>query len=952
MSHRILVVTTSQSPRQDLPEALWREGWEVTSTDPAGLRAVLETSEIDAVVVASDAPPDALERAEVPVVQASGSPAEAVAMLQALFPLPNPLRLGPVTLDLAQREILRDGERTRLTRIEVQLLRFLVVNEHRVVMDAELGRKVWGHHDRVRSRAVVNAVYRLRKKLEAEPSRPRILTSQGGGYRLVRGQTEAGEPLASAGNLPARRDAFQGRAAELERLRRFTHEGRLVSLVGPGGAGKSRLAIEFARAQSEPFDGCWLVDLTEALSADEVVNEVAVALGVHLGASEAVGTVAQALAGRGRTMLILDNCERIVPLVAEMASRWLDACPDLVILATSRERLAIRGEQLIAVHPLPLPESEEASVVQANDAARLFALRAAQQDPEFDITEANAAQVARIIGMVDGLPLAIELVATLVSSFALDDIGRGLDASIDLLTGQGRDRPARHVGLRAALDWSWEQLSPQERTALSRLTVFAGGFRLQAAEAVVGEGLDLLGVIQRLADKSMVQRRASGRFGLLVSIRRYAGEKLPSETLAQLSERHAKHFVGEEPTPEELHNLQAACRYALDGGDGALATELVDRVWLLVQRHMRPQLAVDLAREGLRIATAPADLARLHAIAALAEDRQGRIEATRVHLVEAAAMAERSGDPRTIARCAHSLAIYHWRMRDYALAIEHNERAKWGAEALGDHRSVAATLNNQALAYLLMGRYDEARAHFDAARQTIGETDDAEIPAQIDMYLGLLALLRGEYEASRRRLDAALTQARALRNAWLESEVIGLVGRLALDQGDLDEARTQLEAAQRFNRELGNRRAEAGLNAAVGDLELRAGRPETALARLNDALAMAREVGDVTVEGDALARLALAHEQLGRRAVADMMILTGRRTLERDGIDHSLARLVAIEALIRHIRGDVDGAHERLAEVDAIAERSALPRPSIVAREIDGIRSRIRREARGTSLRG
>ncbi|MEO0605591.1 MAG: hypothetical protein AAF211_29435, partial [Myxococcota bacterium] len=143
-----------------------------------------------------------------------------------------------------------------------------------------------------------------------------------------------------------------------------------------------------------------------------------------------------------------------------------------------------------------------------------------------------------------------------------------------------------------------------------------------------------------------------------------------------------------------------------------------------------------------------------------------------------------------------------------------------------------------------------------------------------------------------------------------------------------------------------------GLDAAAGDLELRAGNPETALARLNDALAVAREVADFTVEGDALARLALVHEQLGRRAVADMMLLTGRRTLEREGIDHSLARLVAIEALIRHLRGDVDGARERLAEVDAIAERSALPRPSIVAREIDGIRNRILRDARETSLRG
>ncbi|MEO0606109.1 MAG: hypothetical protein AAF211_32065, partial [Myxococcota bacterium] len=560
----------------------------------------------------------------------------------------------------------------------------------------------------------------------------------------------------------------------------------------------------------EAFESCWLVDLTEALSADEVVNEVAVALGVRLGASEAIGAVARALADRGRMVLILDNCERIVQPVAEMVSRWLDACPDLVILTTSRERLAIRGEQLLVVNPLPLPASEQVSDVRANDAARLFALRAAQQDAEFQLTEANVGDVARIIGMVDGLPLAIELVATLVSSFALDDIARGLDASLDLLTGQGRDRPARHAGLRAALDWSWEQLSTAERSVLSRLTVFAGGFRLRSAQAVVGQGLDLIGVLQRLADKSMVQRRSSGRFGLLESIRRYAREKLPSAVSAELTERHAKHFVAEEPTPEELHNLQAACRYALDESDGALASALVDRVWLLVQRHMRPQLAVDLAEEALVIVTAPVDLARLHAIAALAEDRQGDVEAARRHLVQAATEAERSGDPRTIARCAHSLAIYHWRMRDYALAIEHNERAKWGSEALGDFRAVAAAQNNQALAYLLMGQYDQARVHFDAARQTIRQTDDEQTPAQIDMYLGMLALLRGEYEASRRQLDTALKQARALRNVWLESEVIGLFGRLALDQGNLDEAREQLDAAQQFNRQLGNRRAEAG----------------------------------------------------------------------------------------------------------------------------------------------
>jgi predicted ATPase len=381
----------------------------------------------------------------------------------------------------------------------------------------------------------------------------------------------------------------------------------LVTLIGPAGTGKTRLAMEYATRHLAEFTGAegggaWFCDLTQADHLESICSEVARVLDVPLATGHASGDVVaqvgQALAGRGRTLLILDNCEQVVEPAAACVGRWLAMAPATRILATSREVLRVTGEACYDLAPLGVPE--EGGDVGAAEAVQLFVERARAVRHGYALSEADAPHVAAIVRRLDGIPLAIELAAARVGMLSPADLLERLPRRFELLTRSQRDASARQATLRAAIDWSWDLLRPWEQAALAQCAVFHGGFSPQAAEAV----LDLSGfpdaplaldVVQALRDKSLLRAYESDEFpgearlGMYLSIHDYAAEKLEASGEATAARaRHASYYLGVglnwqegvdrhggvarlRRLAQELENLGAVYRWSV--GEGGSPTQ-------------------------------------------------------------------------------------------------------------------------------------------------------------------------------------------------------------------------------------------------------------------------------------------------------------------------------------------------------------------------------------------
>jgi predicted ATPase/DNA-binding winged helix-turn-helix (wHTH) protein len=471
---------------------------------------------------------------------------------------------GGWEVDLARRELRMRGVPVPLGCRAFQIFAVLVQSAGKLVTKDELMARVWPGVI-VEENTLEVHISALRKALG--PDRGTLRTSFGRGYRLVgdwtiRKESTPEDPVALERtrmpvqpfltNVPAAGSELVGRTAAVKQLQEFFSAYRMITLTGPGGIGKTVLALGVTRSLFPAFHGdCWLVDLVSLSDPGLVPSMVAGVLGLTLGGEEmSPGSVARAIGGK-KLLVVLDNCEQVIDAAAKLAETIVRTCPHAYVLATSREVLRIEGEHVYRVPPLdvPSPHQEESDIVLGHSAVRLFIARARALDPDFSPYGVNLRAIAAICRRLDGIPLAIEFAAARAATLGPELVLSRLDERFGLLTGGRRTALPRHQTLRATLDWSYDLLPGPERCLLRRLGIFAAGFTLEAANAVMSDqGYAppvILDEIANLVAKSLVTLDGSapaGRWRLLETTRAYALEILAESGETEQTARRCAEF--------------------------------------------------------------------------------------------------------------------------------------------------------------------------------------------------------------------------------------------------------------------------------------------------------------------------------------------------------------------------------------------------------------------------
>jgi non-specific serine/threonine protein kinase len=461
---------------------------------------------------------------------------------------------GDFVLDLEARELLRAGTPVPLSPKALQLLGLLAAGQGRALSKTELQERLWPDTFVV-EKNLTNLVSEIREALGDNPAHPRFIrTVHRYGYAFL--EAPATDSRGDRRhNLPVQLTNFVGRDREIAELLHLAASARLLTLTGAGGCGKTRLAIELAAKLLDRFPhGVWVVDLAALSDPNLVAQTVAATLGLREGPLKSIDDALLEYVRNRKMLVVFDNCEHLIAACAQLAERLLRSAAGLHIVTTSREALGVSGEVVWRIPSLSLPDpvaSASAEALIRSDAGRLFVERAAAVDPAFTLTAANAATVAEICQRLDGIPLAIELAAARLKLISIDQIHARLSDRFRLLTGGSRTVIARHRTLEATVDWSYELLTDPERQLLRRLSVFAGGWTLEAAEEVAaGEGSEPAGVLDllsHLVDKSLVivdgDADAGRRYRFLETVRQYARERLVQfEEGSRVQERHLACF--------------------------------------------------------------------------------------------------------------------------------------------------------------------------------------------------------------------------------------------------------------------------------------------------------------------------------------------------------------------------------------------------------------------------
>ncbi|MGD2174363.1 MAG: tetratricopeptide repeat protein [Candidatus Brocadiaceae bacterium] len=635
--------------------------------------------------------------------------------------------------------------------------------------------------------------------------------------------------------IPSSLTAFFGREGEMSRLEALlTQEHRrLVTLTGPGGSGKTRLAREACARMSEAFDGAvWFVPLQDVSDPDLIGDAILEALQLsRLPHLEPLEQAVAALSQRA-SLVVLDNYEQLVEGGTAVVAELLERCPALQCLVTSRERLNLTGERELSVLPLPVPEEEQhVEELKGLASVRLFVDRAQAAHGEFALARHNAEAVAELCRRLEGIPLALELAASRAAVLTPSQMLEGMEDRFAFLVSRKRDVPERHRTLAAAMDWSYALLQPELQRFFARLAVFRGGWTAEAAEKVSGEA-DALDRLLQLRECSLVlaeptTEAAEGmRFRMLETIREYAQQQLSTDELSGLRRRHADYYLAlaEEAGPKvhgdqhvasrrrltlELDNLRAAIEYyGPPGGDPDAALRLaaaLGRFWQAAsywsegRAHLREVLASSPpdANRALR--------ARVLSDAGGLASSQGDYRRAEELFGQALETFRQLGDSEGIAGAVGNLANVAWRQGKRTRARELFEESVQMYRELGDEHATADLLGKLGGVEREEGNLERARSLLDeslAICRAAGKKEDLIMPLN---RLGLLAHEEGDDERAHALLMESLAIARAVRKKDCIAIAINNLGLLYNLQGKPDSARPMLEESLKLSRQLGHK---------------------------------------------------------------------------------------------------------------------------------------------------
>ncbi|WP_106400802.1 AfsR/SARP family transcriptional regulator [Actinocorallia populi] len=903
---------------------------------------------------------------------------------------------GPAYADFADEEFTRTAitrlEEQRLTAVEDLAEARLALGEHGPLA-GELGDLVVRHPLRERLRAAhMRALYRSGRQSEALESfaglRDRLREETGldpgpelvALYEAILHQDPALSPAPGRfrTNLPAQPTELIGRAEALTEVRALLSSSRLVTLTGPGGVGKTRLALETAaRLLDTVPDGVWLVELAGLDQPEAVVDAVAAVLGIRDDVAPApspagpADRITRALRDR-RMLLVLDNCEHVIAPAAELVHRLLAAAPELRILATSRETLGVGGEAVWAVPPLEPPYAATETgpaTLQRFSAVRLFTARAAAAAPGFALTADNARAVASICRRLDGIPLALELAANRVRALGAHELAARLDDRFRLLSAGRRDVPRRQRTLRAVIDWSWELLTVPERTVLRRLAVHADGCSLEAAEAVcAGDGVpgeDVADLLARLVDRSMVVVAGDvhgSRYRLLESVAAYCAERLQEageseRVLARRDRYYTELAERAEPLlrgPEQRRwlerldlehaNLRAAVEGSVRRGRPDLALRLADAMawyWFLRGRLSEGRRLLGLALD----AGGPADSAPRAAVAAWRTGMEllGRHGVDRTDRVLAALEPyEHLDDPRGQARAAWFLGEILLGGGASTTGEELAGRALADFRRLEDRWGTAAALTTMAHYALLRGDLSSCARHAGQGAALFDDLGDRWGRLRATDLLARMAEIRGDHREAFDLLQQGLRMAEEL-GSWMQSSyMLSGLGRIALLDGDNAEARRLHEQALRRAAEQGYRPGEVFAEIGLALVARREGRLDAAEKLLRDVLDWQRQVDFEPGVALALVELGFVAEQRGDAQAARDLHLQGLAAARRTADPRAVAFALEGMAGARALAGDHAYAARLLGAAAAARESAGALLPRAARLDVDRITAVVR----------
>jgi predicted ATPase/class 3 adenylate cyclase len=604
-------------------------------------------------------------------------------------------------------------------------------------------------------------------------------------------------------NLPQQVNSFVGRDRDMAQVRAMLARARLLTLLGMGGLGKSRLSVQVAAAVLDEYpDGVWFVELAALSDPRSVPQAVASTLGVKEAPGASVLQAVVDYAGDKCLLLVLDNCEHVVQACAELARALLQAAPAVRVLASSRDGLRIAGETVLQVAPLQAPAAGAATSIdalQASDAVRLFVDRASAAQPGFQLTDKVAPAVAEICRRLDGIPLAIELAAARMRAMSAEQIAQRLDDRFRFLVRGDRTAPPRQQTLRALIDWSHDLLDDAERVLFRRLAVFGGGWTLEAAESVGAEGAvareDVLELLTGLVEKSLVLLEPEhGRYRMLDTVRQYALEHLvQAGDEAPTRERHLAVYgaLVESARPQlqgpgqgewlaqldrERDNVLAAHAWCAASPNGAeLDLRLVSGLKFYWLSRGQLGLGLEVTREALGRSGAASVASRCRGLSDAGQICffMGRYGEAKGYLLDALALARTLDPPTRLLTVLNTLTLVEAAVGETASALAYSDEAVGLAQVLGNRRSYAGTVMTRGQLLRLRGDLAGARTHYEEALAVVTDLGDHEAGAIAKLNLAMVAITE----------EDAATARTLLRQVWQAAASLGsvAVGQTLLD---------------------------------------------------------------------------------------------------------------------------------------------------------------------------